>query len=72
LAIWRGCSAGQDLRTARRLTPTCLTTSVQPRLDAGARKVALQALLVDPVVTSVRAAEATLDTILRRPSAYRG
>ncbi len=38
----------------------------------GSRKAALQALLVDPVVTSVRAAEATLDTILRRQAAYLG
>ncbi len=36
----------------------------------GSREVALQALLVDSVVNSVRAAEETLDTILRRQAQY--
>ncbi|MEA3307930.1 MAG: alpha-glucosidase [Chloroflexota bacterium] len=36
----------------------------------GSREVALQALLVDPVVNSVQAAEETLDTILRRQARY--
>ena len=36
----------------------------------GSRKIALQALLVDPVVHSVRAAEQTLDTILELQSPY--
>ena len=38
----------------------------------GSREVALQALLVDPVVDSVRAAEQTLDTILKLQSRYLG
>lgn len=38
----------------------------------GSRDVVLQALLVDPVVTSVRSAEQTLDTILDRQSDYLG
>ena len=38
----------------------------------GSREVALQALLVDPVVDSVRAAEETLDTILKLQSRYLG
>jgi alpha-galactosidase len=38
----------------------------------GSREIALQALLVDPVVHSVRAAEQTLDTILELQSRYLG
>ena len=36
----------------------------------GSRKAALQALLVDPIVDSVTAAEKTLDTILGFQSKY--
>jgi len=36
----------------------------------GDRKVALQALLADPVVPSARAAEATLDALLRLQADY--
>lgn len=36
----------------------------------GSRTIALQALLVDPVVDNVRAAENTLDTILEYQAAY--
>jgi alpha-galactosidase len=38
----------------------------------GSREIALQALLVDPVVTSVRSAERALDTILKLQSQYLG
>jgi len=38
----------------------------------GSREIALQALLVDPVVDSVRAAERTLDTILELQKRYLG
>ena len=38
----------------------------------GSRDIALQALLVDPVVDSVRAAEQTLDAILRLQKQYLG
>ncbi len=38
----------------------------------GSREVALQALLVDPVIDSVKAAEETLDTILKLQSRYLG
>jgi len=38
----------------------------------GSREIALQALLVDPVVDSVRAAEQTLDTILELQKRYLG
>ena len=38
----------------------------------GSREIALQALLVDPVVDSVRAAEKTLDTILELQKRYLG
>jgi alpha-galactosidase len=38
----------------------------------GSRELALQALLVDPVVDSVERAEALLDTMLRRQKAYLG
>ena len=38
----------------------------------GSRKIALQALLVDPVVDSVRAAEQTLDAVLERQNRYLG
>jgi alpha-galactosidase len=38
----------------------------------GSREIALQALLVDPVVDSVRAAEQTLDTMLRLQAQYLG
>ncbi|MDY6875775.1 MAG: alpha-glucosidase [Chloroflexota bacterium] len=38
----------------------------------GSREIALQALLVDPVVDSVKAAEETLDTILKLQSRYLG
>jgi alpha-galactosidase len=38
----------------------------------GSRQVALQALLVDPVVDSLSAAEQTLDTILRLQKPYLG
>jgi alpha-galactosidase len=38
----------------------------------GSREVALQALLVDPVVHSLRAAEQTLDTMLRLQEQYLG
>ena len=38
----------------------------------GSREIALQALLVDPVVDSVRAAEQTLDTMLQLQARYLG
>ncbi|MBC7317387.1 MAG: alpha-glucosidase, partial [Chloroflexi bacterium] len=38
----------------------------------GSKEAALQALLVDPVVHSVRAAEQTLETILERQAEYLG
>ena len=38
----------------------------------GSREIALQALLVDPVVHSVRAATQTLDTMLQLQARYLG
>ena len=38
----------------------------------GSRQAALQALLLDPVVHSARAAEQTLETILERQADYLG
>jgi alpha-galactosidase len=38
----------------------------------GSKKAALQAMLVDPVVHSVKAAEETLDTMLTTQAKYLG
>ena len=38
----------------------------------GSREIALQALLVDPVVDNIEAAEKTLDTILEFQESYLG